>query len=408
MLWSVPVTDYFEDMWAGFAARLLVLAVVPGLLIPVSGCSELQYYRQSAGGQLDIVARKQAIDSLVEDNAQDVRLRERLARVSALRAFAVRELGLPDSGSYTQYADLGRDYAVLGLYAAPEFSIELKTWCYPLIGCAAYRGYFDRSMLDDYRRDLERQHYDTYVATVPAYSTLGWFDDPVLNTVLDWPEPYLAGLIFHELAHQQLYVKGDTVFNESFATAVERAGVERWLNTRHGSAAAAHYREYWSHRQQVVAMVSATRDRLDRLYQQDRSADETRRSKQELLDGLRARYREVRRTMNGDPGYDAWFAGELNNAKLGATAVYHAYTDAFLALLAERQGDYQAFYAEAARIGALPPDQRAAVLAYTGTAGMCNRHLSPAADGRTDVSASEVSIAGSRLPGANSGTACVE
>jgi predicted aminopeptidase len=345
------------------AARRLAVLGVLCLMALSSACSELQYYRQSAGGQLDIVQRRQAIDSLVADHNQDAQFRERLARVKALRTFAIQELGLPDTGSYTQYADLGRDYAVLGLYAAPEFSIELKTWCYPVVGCAAYRGYFDRPMLATYAEELRQQDYETYIAVVPAYSTLGWFDDPVLNTVLQWSEPQMAGLIFHELAHQQLYVKGDTVFNESFATAVQRAGVERWLKVHNNQAAIERYRDYWHQRQQVVDLIMKTRNELDGLYQREIPEDEMRQAKRVLLEGMQEQYRELRRTMSTDPGYDAWFAGELNNAKLGSIAAYHAYVEAFLALLAKHNGNYPAFYTEAARIGALSPDRREVVLA---------------------------------------------
>lgn len=339
------------------------MAGLLGLIVFSSACSELQYYRQSAGGQLDIVQRRQAIDSLLADESQDAELREHLMRVSTLRKFAIEELALPDTGSYTQYADLERDYAVLGLYAAPEFSIELKNWCYPVVGCAAYRGYFDRSMLSTYVNELKQQDYDTYVAAVPAYSTLGWFDDPVLNTAIQWSEVQMAGLIFHELAHQQLYVKGDTVFNESFATAVERAGVERWLTKHKTEAAVKRYRDYWRDRRQVVSLIETTRLALDALYRQAISKDDMRRRKRDLLEGMRKAYSSLRRNMSADPGYDAWFAGELNNAKLGSIAAYHTYVEAFLALLAEHRHDYQAFYSEAARIGALSPERREAALA---------------------------------------------
>jgi len=335
-------------------ARLALL----GLVALLSACSELQYYRQSIEGQLDIVNRRQAIDSLVTDVGQDVHLRERLARVSELRAFAIRELGLPDTGSYTQYADLDREYAVLGLYAAPEFSIDLKTWCYPVVGCAAYRGYFDRPMLTAYAEELQNQDYETYIAVVPAYSTLGWFDDPVLNTVLDWPEPQLAGLIFHELAHQKLYVKGDTVFNESFATAVERLGVERWLERSGDRAAVEHYRNYWSYRRQVVELIIEGRNQLQALYGQDLRPEVMRAGKRRYLQALQRQYQALRQSMPFDPGYDAWFSVGLNNSKLGAVAAYNRYVSAFLAMLERQKGDFPAFYAEAARIGKMPPAQR--------------------------------------------------
>ncbi len=333
------------------------------LVVILSGCSELRYYRQSAGGQLDIVHRRQAIDTLIADENRDAQLRARLQKVREIRLFAVDELGLPDTDSYTQYADLGRDYAVLALYAAPEFSTELKTWCYPVVGCAAYRGYFDRGMLTAYAQELKQHNYDVYIAAVPAYSTLGWFDDPLLNTVLDWSEPHMAGLVFHELAHQQLYVKGDTVFNESFATAVERAGVERWLSTHGTQADVARYRSYWRQRERVVQLISATRGDLQALFLRDIHEPELRLAKARRVQALRQQYQELRRTLDGDPGYDTWFAGEINNASLGSVAAYHTYVEVFLAMLAEQHGDLHAFYAEAARMADMPPDQRRQYLA---------------------------------------------
>jgi predicted aminopeptidase len=347
----------------GLLWRCLGFAGLVTLAVFLASCSELRYYRQSAGGQLDIVHRRQAIDGLIADDKRDAQLRTRLEQVREMRAFAVDQLGLPDTDSYTQYADLGRDYAVLALYAAPEFSTELKTWCYPVAGCAAYRGYFDRAMLTAYAEKLKRHDYDVYVAAVPAYSTLGWFDDPVLNTVLHWPEPQMAGLIFHELAHQQLYIKGDTVFNESFATAVERAGVERWLQAHGSQADITSYRRYWSNRERVVELIALARADLQALYRQKVPAQQLRAAKQQRLQELREQYHQLRQTLDGDPGYDGWFAGELNNARLGSVAAYHTYVDVFLSMLAAQHGDLPAFYAEAERMADMTADQRRQYLA---------------------------------------------
>jgi predicted aminopeptidase len=281
-----------------------------------------------------------------------------LQQAREIREFAVRRLGLPDSGSYTQYADLERDYAVLALYAAPEFSTTLKTWCYPVAGCAAYRGYFDRDMLRADADALRADGYDVYIAAVPAYSTLGWFDDPLLNTVVDWPDTRLAALVFHELAHQRLYVKGDTAFNESFATAVEQAGVERWLRARGDDEALAGYRSDLGYRAQVVQLLAGTRDRLSALYARELPAEATREAKLRQLEQARQAYRALREQWGGDPGYDDWFDERLNNARLGAVAAYHDYVHVFLDMLAMNRGDFQAFYEAAARIGAMPEDER--------------------------------------------------
>lgn len=333
------------------------------LSLMTAGCAQFAYYRQSAAGQMDIISRRQSIDALIADDSRSAELRARLEQVREIRAFAVRELGLPDTGSYTRYADLHRGYAVLALYAAPEFSTRLKTWCYPVAGCAAYRGYFDRDMLKADAGALRAQGYDVYVAAVPAYSTLGWFDDPLLSTVIDWPAPQLAGLVFHELAHQQLYVKGDTAFNESFATAVEQAGVERWLQSRGDGAALARYRADRRHRDQVVTLLDTARERLQALYDRDLPEADMRAAKRRRLDEVRQQYRELRQGWDNDPGSDNWFRAPLDNARLGSLAAYHDHVDAFLAVLAGEGGDFRAFYAEAARIGAMPAQARETQLA---------------------------------------------
>ncbi len=338
-----------------------IAKILPGLYVTImllSGCSQLRYYQQSAGGQLDIIERREPIDALLEDDALDPELRSRLQRVTDFRTFAIEKLKLPATGSYTFYADLERNYVVKSLFAAPEFSVELHQWCYPVVGCASYRGYFDTDLLEKDKDLFRVQGYDTYIAPIPAYSTLGWFDDPVLNTVIEWPEPRLAGLVFHELAHQKLYVAGDTEFNESFATAVEQAGVELWLAERDNAALIAHYRTRRAHQREVVELIEQVRDELDTLYQQDIPVDVMRDAKHRKLETAQQRYQALRSGWTHDPGYDAWFAGELNNARLGSVSAYHTYVDAYLALLDEENHDFNAFYKRAEEIGSLDSEQR--------------------------------------------------
>ncbi len=340
------------------SARRGVLLCGLGGLLCMAGCSELAYYRQSVAGQMEILSRRHTIDALIAADDRPRPLRRQLEQVSAIRAFAIHQLGLPGADSFTTYADLGRGYAVLALYAAPEFSTTLKSWCYPVAGCADYRGYFDRDMLQTDAGALRDQGYDVYVAAVPAYSTLGWFNDPVLNTVIDWPRPRLAGLLFHELAHRQLYIKGDTTFNESFATAVEQAGVELWLQRQGDAPALADYRRLGQRRQQVVQLVAATRERLHALYERHLPVPVMRAHKQRSLEQARERYQALRRKWQQDPGYDAWFNDRLNNARLGSIAAYHGYVAGFRAMLTRLNNDFPAFYAEAARLGALAADAR--------------------------------------------------
>ncbi|MCG6936847.1 MAG: aminopeptidase, partial [Gammaproteobacteria bacterium] len=208
--------------------RYKLLVFCHGVMIAaLTGCGEIQYYMQSAKGHLDIVNNSQDIEQLIADDNLDNDTRNKLTLILQAREFAANELDLSFNDSYTSYVKLNRDYAVKNLFAAKEFSTQLYSWCYPVIGCANYRGYFDEAMLQQDRETLILQDYDTYVVKAAAYSTLGWDDDPVLNSFLEWPEYMRLGLVFHELAHQQIYIEDDTFFNESFATAVEQSGLER-------------------------------------------------------------------------------------------------------------------------------------------------------------------------------------
>ena len=211
-------------------------AVVLALLALLSGCATIEYYAQAISGHLDVIRRAHPIEEQLLASDTSARLRAQLERVLALREFASRELALPDNGSYRRYADVGRPFALWNVFAAPEFSVDPKLSCFPIAGCIAYRGYYAEAYAQRYGREMRGRGYDVFVFGVPAYSTLGWFDDPVLNTFVYYPEAELARLLFHELAHQVAYARSDTVFNESFAVTVEEEGVRRWLAS-HGTQA---------------------------------------------------------------------------------------------------------------------------------------------------------------------------
>ena len=236
--------------------RLSLLAAAVALL---PGC----YYGHLARGQLDLLSKRVPIAEVLADPATDAALRRKLERALDARAFASRELGLPDNASYTSYADLGRPYAVWNVFAAPELALEPHEWCYPFLGCLAYRGFYDRARAEAAAAELKEQGLDVYVAGIPAYSTLGWFDDPLLNT-MNGEEDALAGTIFHELAHQVHFVDGDTAFNESFATFVEQEGLRRYLKDAPELAAAAARRERWQ--EDFVALMLGARERLAAIY----------------------------------------------------------------------------------------------------------------------------------------------
>ncbi|MFT3802186.1 MAG: aminopeptidase [Burkholderiaceae bacterium] len=318
---------------------------------------DLGYYWQSVSGHWSMIRAAQPLDRLLDDPALDPVLRERLERAQRIRRFASEALGLPDNGSFTRYADLKRPFVVWNVVAAPRYSLELQRWCFPVAGCITYRGYYDKDRAEAFARTLEAQGLDVYVAGVPAYSTLGWFDDPLLNTFIGYGEPELARLIFHELAHQLVYVSGDSTFNESFATAVEQIGVSRWLASRGDPSLVRAYRQHEQRRQAFVALLTQARDRLMRGYAQ--AADDTQRQriKDEVFAALQRDYQSLKAGWGGWAGYDRWFGQKLGNAHLGSVATYTALVPGFLAL-AEQQPDLPAFYDRVREIAKLDKNQR--------------------------------------------------
>ena len=338
------------------AARLVA---VVALALAMDGCSSVGYYAQAARGQWSLLAAARPIDEwLADPNASD-ELKERLRLARRIREFASRELAEPDNRSYTRYADLKRPAAVWNVFATPELSTRLKTWCYPFFGCASYRGYFDRADAERMGARLAQEGYDVNVGPVQAYSTLGWFDDPLLNTFINLPEPELARLVFHELAHQVVYVRDDTVFNESFATAVEREGVRRWLQARGSTALSAEWERIEQHRAQFLDLITGTRDALDRVYASALPDAEKRARKAALFAELQQRYHALRDgPWEGFKGYDRFFAQALNNAHLAAIGAYFDRVPAFEALMRRTGPDMGAFFKEVRRIAALRKDVR--------------------------------------------------
>ncbi len=316
------------------------------------------YYTQAIGGQLDLLSRREPIDELLADPSLPEEFREQLEMSVAVREFAVSALGLPDNDSYRNYADVERPFVVWSVVAAPEFSVAPLQWCFPVIGCVSYRGYFKEEKAQHFAGELDAGGYDTMVGGVPAYSTLGRFSDPVLNTMLRFPDTRFAGIVFHELAHQKLYIKDDTAFNEAFATAVQEEGVRRWLAaTAPGPDDA--LLVYGIERERVqlfAALVRSTRDELEAMYALDLPDDEKRARKAGIFEQLKERYGALK--ADGFGGYDAWFDRPLNNADLAAVATYHELLPGFEALLADSSGDLELFYANAEALGAQEPEIR--------------------------------------------------
>jgi predicted aminopeptidase len=345
------------------------LAAIVVLACAGSGCSSLGslgYYSQAVGGHLEIVQRSKPVTQWLDDPATPAALRERLALSQRMRDFAVSELALPENRSYRSYADLQRSAVVWNVVATPELALTLKTWCFPVMGCVGYRGYFDRAGADAMAAELQREGLEVSVYGVPAYSTLGWTNwlggDPLLNTFIRWPEGELARIVFHELAHQVVYVNDDTGFNESFATAVERIGGARWLATRASPAALGEYTEFDARRRDFRELTARHRERLRQLYTGPASDDDKRRRKAELMAQLQAEYATMKASRwQGFTGYDAWFA-RANNASFAVQAAYDELVPAFEALFENSGRDFPRFYAEVRRLAELPKAERRATL----------------------------------------------
>jgi predicted aminopeptidase len=344
-------------------SRRLLLAGAAVLVAAVAGgCSTLGYYAQSVSGHLALLTSARPIPDVVADPATPGALRQRLVRAQQIRAFASKELALPDNASYTEYADLHRPYVVWNVFATRELSLDLKQWCYPIVGCAGYRGYFDRDAAERAADALRVDGYEVNIVGVPAYSTLGFLPDPLLNTFIGGSEGQLASMLFHELAHQVVYVGGDTTFNESFATAVEREGVRRWLAVGNDPALRRSYAEFASRRQEFVDLLLKYRERLQVLYDSNATREAKLAGKARLFAELKAEYAALRASWGGFAGYDRYFAQDLTNAHLAAVGAYNALVPAFDALLAREGGDFARFYGEVRRLAGLPRREREAEL----------------------------------------------
>ncbi len=339
-----------------------ILFTVAGFGLALSGCAELAYYRQAAAGQWALLQDRRPVAEVLADPETAPNLRQRLETAQALRAFASAELALPDNDSYRNYVDVQRPYVVRNVFAAPELELEPRRWCFPIAGCLSYRGYFDAEAAQRLADELRADGEDVYVADISAYSTLGWFADPLLNTFIHWPTARLAELMFHELAHQRLYIADDTAFNEAFATAVGRLGAERWLAQRGAAREQEEYAADYHRRQEFLQIVTASRESLRAVYASGQSDAEKRAEKQRILTGLRVRYRELKQGWGGYAGYDRWFGQDLNNAKLAGHSTYQRWAPAFIALYQQEGQDFAAFYQAAEVLGRLPPREREARL----------------------------------------------
>jgi predicted aminopeptidase len=349
-------------MFLSAVLKKSALAMLWLSILFIGGCSTIGYYYQSVHGHFSLIGDSRSIDDLLQDKGVDADLKIKLELVKEARRFASAELGLPKNDSYQSYAALDREAVVWSVVATPEFSVKPKQWCYPVVGCASYRGYFKKEQAQRYADDLRREGMDVTVVSNPAYSTLGWFDDPLPSTVINWPEPYLVGLIFHELAHQKLYVSGDSEFNEAFAMTVEQVGVERWFRLRKDMRGLEQWRQRKQKRERFIVLLLDARSRLQQLYGSSISDNEMRVRKGVEFDRLRADYLLLKKEWSGSYGFDRWFESDLNNARLASVATYDRFVPAFLKVLHDSKGNLNEFYLYCKSLGELPKEQRAAKL----------------------------------------------
>ena len=361
--------------------------------LALGGCASVGYYTQSVTGHLGLMARARPVETVIAAPETAPRLAERLRTALGIREFASDALGLPANASYHRYVDLERRYVVWNVVAAPELSLEPRRWCFPVAGCLSYRGYFAESDATEYAGALASEGWDVTVAGVRAYSTLGWFDDPLLSSMTALPEYALAGIVFHELAHQRLYVPGDTEFNESFAVVVERAGVRRWIDAAGRPGLGGRYRVAAERRAAFLDMVRDTRRSLEAVYASSGTDAEKRAAKARAFERLRSRYAALRATWTSGPTYDSWFDRGVNNAAVALFSTYDRWVPALEALLARSGGNLGAFYRTCDELAALPAEERRARLEALEQAG---ERLSRLTDSRRGPAARTVRYARAR------------
>jgi predicted aminopeptidase len=342
-------------------------ALVAGCAVFGSGISRLSegvgYYWQTITGHLSILQRAEPVGSLLAQADLDDRTRQRLELASRIRRFAVTDLGLPDNGSYTRFADIKQPFVTWGVVAAPELSLRLTQWCFPVAGCVTYRGYYSLEAAEAYAAGLAAQGLDVQINGVPAYSTLGWLDDPLLSTFINYPDAEVARLIFHELSHQVVYVPGDSMFNESFASTVEQLGVERWLGLHGTPEQRLAYRQQRLRRDGFLELLGRHRDKLAAVYAARIPDDEKREGKRRAFEALKAEYQQMRQgPWAGFAGYDRWFSRPLGNAHLGSIATYTTWVPVFRQLFDESGEDFARFYLKVGELAALDRAERQAFL----------------------------------------------
>jgi len=336
--------------------RLLTLSAL--LVLACCSCSSISYYHQSISGHLSLISKRQAITTIVNDPASDKDLVAQLKHAQEARAFASTRLKLPENGSYHSFVQLDQPHVTWAVFAAPEFSVALNNWCFLVIGCVQYRGYFKQQRAEEYAEKLSNKGLETYVTGIPAYSTLGWFDDPLLSSMIDRGELVTAAYIFHELSHQQFYVNGDSGFNEAFATAVEEIGVALWLQENNKLDQLEKYHQWLQQKKVFSDFIGSSRQKFEDLYTEELPEQDKREKKHALIEQMRKEFSSLSTQHKQISRYTNWMSGPLNNAQLGAISLYRELVPAFKKIYQLCDNDFERFYAQAKQISKLSIEQR--------------------------------------------------
>ncbi len=352
-------------VWQNSGKLLFVMAI----LLLLSGCSTVGYYSQIISGHMRIVIGKSPVDEIVADDSVDDKIKHRLQVAQRARQFGIKQLQLPDNNSYTSFYDTGKNYVTWNVVAVEEFSFKPKTWCFPIAGCVSYRGYYAEQDAKSYAASLADEGFDVAVNGATAYSTLGWFRDPLLNTMLARSDPSIAALLFHELAHQKLYVGNDSTFNESFASFVEREGLRRWQENQkklhpqqNSSQMIAELDARKARQKDFIALLKNTKDDLEELYQSSIDIDAMREQKKLRFKKMLEEYQQLKESWRGYAGYDGWFSRDLNNARLASVGTYNDYIPAFQVLFDESGGSFEKFYSASQELADLDAAARTAAM----------------------------------------------
>ena len=338
--------------------NIIKFAVLIFTALTVSACSSFGYYMDLMAGHSELLEQRKPVSELIEDKGTTSKLRKLLKTSQNIRDFASKELDLPENDSYRMYSDLKRRYAVWNVVAAEEFSVEPKKWCFLFVGCLSYRGYFSKEDAESYANELKAEGFDVYVAGAKAYSTLGWFDDPLLNTMMYKSEARRAGIIFHELAHQVVYIENDSAFNEAFATAVEQEGIRRWMSAKGEDKKYQKYLVEKKRDSEINQLLKDTREKLKKLYKTKISIEDKRQKKKLIFSSMQKQYGDLKKFWKGYDAYDSWMNQGLNNSHLLLIATYNDLVPAFNLMLKNEGYDLENFYASVKKYGELKKEER--------------------------------------------------